>query len=149
MMNDEQYTEYEHYTNVEEQEQKHVIRDFIIDNMEDIVTIFFGTVLVVAMVIGLVDLLKWASVSEVKTEYTTATVVGFDEKNLASLYNHYTKYYVYLDINGTEIKTENTKIYMSSEIGDVYNIKLIGEFNDRGDLLSYDVRFIEKLEKTN
>lgn len=139
----------EYYSELFEEEQprqlKQVIKDFIIDNLEDIIKIIFGVILAILMIFFILRYLDYMSVSEIKTEYTTATVVGFDE----TAYRHNTEYYVYLDIDGTEIKTENTKIYMSSEIGDVYNIKLIGEFNERGNLLSYDVKFIEKLEKTN
>lgn len=132
----------EHYTNVEEQEQEHKIRDFFNDNFESIVKIAFSLLLIVGMFGVCYNLLEYISVSEIKEEYATAVIVGYDE----DVYRYRTHYFVYFDIDGTEIKTENAKIYMSSEIGDVYKIKLIGEFNKNGNLLSYDFRFIEKLE---
>lgn len=119
----------------QEQEKENKILNFLDYYGEDIIKIFFAIITLIGMIFILEYMKEKISTVEVKEEYTTATVVGFDEKTTS------------LDINGNTIKEENEKLYMTSNIGDVYKIKLTGNFNKYDELIDYEITFIEKVEK--
>lgn len=148
----EAQSEYEPQPQEEQHEEKeHKILNFLDYYGEDIAKIAVGIILVIMMFFAIKYYNGKIKTVEVKEEYTTATVVGFDEKT-TSRYGRYKTsyfktYYIELDINGNTIKEENEKLYITSNIGDVYKIKLTGNFNKYDELLDYEITFIEKVEK--
>lgn len=144
--------EYDPQSQEEQQEQEehkilNAVFNFLNDNGEIICKAVILIILLSAMVTMLKFLTDKITTMETKEEYTTATVVGFDEEQRGNRYHRYKHYYVELDVNGNIITEENEKLYMTSNIGDVYKIKLVGNFNKYDELIDYNILFIEKVEE--
>lgn len=80
--------------------------------------------------------------------YTTATITGYNERwQQQGLYDNIKLYYVeFRTANGELFTVENERMYMKSNIGDVYNVKITYRYNKYNELVEHKIKLIGKDE---
>lgn len=76
--------------------------------------------------------------------YMTATITGYDERwQQQGLYDNIKLYYVeFRTANGELFTVENERMYMKSNIGDVYNVKITYRYNKYNRLIDHKITLI-------
>lgn len=80
--------------------------------------------------------------------YMTATITGYNERwQQQGLYDNIKLYYVeFRTANGELFTVENERMYMKSNIGDIYNIEITNHYNKYNELVEYKIKLIGKDE---